>query len=46
MKVRVFFNNHGKSKAVRNAFDMMDLSNIEHKSKEIRLQDQRTISEL
>ena len=46
MKVRVFFNNHGKSKAVRNAFDMMDLSNIEHKSKEIRLQDQRTLSEL
>ena len=45
-KVRVFFNNHGRSKAVRNAFDMMDLLHIEHKSKEIRIQDQRTLSDL
>ncbi len=45
MKVRVFFNNHGRSKAVPNAFDMMDLLHIEHKSKEIRLQNQRTLTE-
>jgi uncharacterized protein YecE (DUF72 family) len=45
-KVRVFFNNHGRSKAVRNAFEMMDLLRIEHRSKEIKLQDQRTLSGL
>ncbi len=44
-KVRMFFNNHGRSKAVRNAFDMMDLLQIEHRSKEIKLQDQRTLPE-
>ncbi|MDD1743974.1 MAG: DUF72 domain-containing protein [Methanomassiliicoccales archaeon] len=42
-RVRLFFNNHGRSKAVRNAFDMMDLLQMEHKSKEIKLQDQRTL---
>jgi uncharacterized protein YecE (DUF72 family) len=45
-KVRVFFNNHGRSKAVRNAFDMMDLLRIEHRGKEIKLQEQRTLTEL
>jgi uncharacterized protein YecE (DUF72 family) len=44
-KVRIFFNNHGRSKAVRNAFDMMDLLRIEYKSKEIKLQNQSTLSE-
>jgi uncharacterized protein YecE (DUF72 family) len=43
-RVRVFFNNHGRSKAVRNAFEMMDLLQIEHKSREIKIQDQRTLS--
>jgi len=42
-KVRVYFNNHGRSKAVKNSFDMMDLLNIEHKAKEIQLQDQQTL---
>ncbi len=45
-RVRVFFNNHGWSKAVRNTFEMMDLLRIEHRSKEIKLQDQSTISDL
>jgi uncharacterized protein YecE (DUF72 family) len=42
-RVRVFFNNHGRSKAVRNAFDMMDLLQIEHKSREIKIQNQKTL---
>lgn len=42
-KVRVFFNNHGRSKAVRNAFDIMDMLGIPHKAKEVRLQDQHTL---
>jgi uncharacterized protein YecE (DUF72 family) len=43
-KVRVFFNNHATSKSVRNAFDMMDLLQIDHKSREIKFQNQRTLS--
>jgi len=42
-KVRVYFNNHARSKAVRNAFLLMDMLMIEHKSKEIQLQDQYTL---
>ncbi len=44
-KVRVYFNNHARSKAVRNAFMLMDMLSIEHKSKEIPLQDQFTLGE-
>ena len=44
-KVRVYFNNHARSKSVRNAFLLMDMLLIEHKSKEIRLQDQFTLGE-
>lgn len=44
-KLRMFFNNHARAKAVRNAFQMMDLLLIEHKSKEINLQDQFTLGE-
>jgi uncharacterized protein YecE (DUF72 family) len=44
-KVRVYFNNHARSKSVRNAFLLMDMLSIEHKSKEIQLQDQFTLSE-
>jgi uncharacterized protein YecE (DUF72 family) len=44
-KVRMFFNNHARAKAVRNAFQMMDMLLIEHKSKEIHLQDQFTLGE-
>ncbi len=43
-KVRVYFNNHGRSKSAKNAFDLMDLLAIPHKDKEIRLQDQHTLA--
>jgi uncharacterized protein YecE (DUF72 family) len=41
----MYFNNHARAKAVRNAFQMMDMLLIEHKSKEISLQDQFTLGE-
>jgi hypothetical protein len=44
-KARAYFNNHARSKFVRNAFLLMDMLLIEHKSKEIRLQDQFTLGE-
>jgi uncharacterized protein YecE (DUF72 family) len=44
-KVRVYFNNHARSKSVRNAFLLMDMLLIEHKPKEIHLQDQFTLGE-
>ena len=44
-KVRVYFNNHARSKSVRNAFQLMDMLLIEHQCKEIRLQDQFTLGE-
>jgi uncharacterized protein YecE (DUF72 family) len=44
-KVRVYFNNHARSKSVRSAFLLMDMLSIEHKYKEIRLQDQFTLGE-
>lgn len=44
-KVRMYFNNHARAKAARNAFQMMDMLLIEHKSKDIQLQDQFTLGE-
>jgi len=44
-KVRIYFNNHARSKSVRNAFLLMDMLLIEHKHKEIRLQDQFALGE-
>ncbi len=44
-KVRVYFNNHARSKSVKNAFHLMDMLSIEHKHKEIQLQDQFTLGE-
>ncbi len=44
-KVRIFFNNHARAKSVRNAFLLMDMLLIEHKHKEIQLQDQFTLGE-
>jgi uncharacterized protein YecE (DUF72 family) len=43
--VRVFFNNHGRSKAVRNAFNMMDMLGIPHKERQFQIQDQATLSD-
>lgn len=42
-KVRVYFNNHGRSKAVKNAFQMMDLLSISHREKDVQLQNQMTL---
>lgn len=42
-KARVYFNNHGRSKAVRNAFQMMDILGIPHESRDVLIQDQMTL---
>ncbi len=42
-KARVYFNNHGRSKAVRNAFQMMDILGIPHEAKDVLIQDQMTL---
>ncbi len=42
-KARIYFNNHGRSKAVRNAFQMMDLLEIPHEQKAVDIQDQMTL---
>ena len=42
---RIYFNNHGRSKAVKNAFQMMDLLGVSHDEKDIDIQDQMTLGE-
>jgi uncharacterized protein YecE (DUF72 family) len=42
-KVRVYFNNHARSKSVRNAFQLMDMLALPHEDKEIKLQNQFTL---
>jgi uncharacterized protein YecE (DUF72 family) len=44
-QVRVYFNNHGRAKAVKNALFMMDLLGIAHEQKEILIQDQAKLGE-
>ncbi len=44
-QVRVYFNNHGRAKAVKNALFMMGLIGIPHEQKEIIIQDQMTLGE-
>jgi uncharacterized protein YecE (DUF72 family) len=44
-KVRIYFNNHARSNSVRNAFLLMDMLSIKHKTKEIPLLDQFTLGE-
>lgn len=39
-RTRIYFNNHGNAKAVKNAFQMMDLLGIPHEQKEVDIQDQ------
>jgi uncharacterized protein YecE (DUF72 family) len=41
--VRIYFNNHARSKSARNAFQLMDLLMLPHVHKEIRLQNQFTL---
>lgn len=42
-KTRIYFNNHGSAKAVKNAFQMMDLLGIPHEEKDVDIQDQMKI---
>ena len=38
--VRIYFNNHGRGKAAKNAMEFMDMMGIEHSKKDIRITDQ------
>ena len=40
---RIYFNNHGRAKAVKNAFQMMDLLSVPHEERDIDIQDQMTL---
>ena len=40
---RIYFNNHGKAKAAKNAFWLMDKLDISHKRKEINIKEQFTL---
>lgn len=42
-KTRVYFNNHGKAKAAKNGFYLMDELGIPHKKKEIQIREQFTL---
>lgn len=44
-QVRVYFNNHGRAKAVKNALLMMDMLGISHEPKEINIQEQAKLGE-
>ncbi len=41
---RIYFNNHGRAKAVKNAFQMMDLLSVPHEERDIDIQDQMTLA--
>lgn len=42
-KARIYFNNHGRAKAVKNAFQMMDTLGIQHEARDVVIQDQMTL---
>jgi uncharacterized protein YecE (DUF72 family) len=42
-KTRVYFNNHGKAKAAKNGFYLMDELGIPHKKKDIHIREQFTL---
>lgn len=42
---RIYFNNHGRAKAAKNAFQMMDLLSIPHEPKDVDIQDQMKLGE-
>ncbi len=44
-RVRIYFNNHARAKAAKNAFQMMDLLGVAHEEKDIDIQDQKTLGE-
>ncbi len=43
-RVRIYFNNHARAKAVRNAFQLMDMLALPHEKKEVNLQNQYTLA--
>ncbi|MDH4122995.1 MAG: DUF72 domain-containing protein [Thermoplasmata archaeon] len=44
-EVRIYFNNHGRAKAVKNALYMMDLLGIPHEQKAVDIQDQMRLGD-
>jgi len=44
-QVRVYFNNHGRAKAVKNALQIMTMLGIPHEEREINIQDQAKLGE-
>ena len=42
---RIYFNNHGRAKAAKNAFQMMDILSVAHEAKDIDIQDQKKLGE-
>ncbi len=42
-RARIYFNNHGRAKAAKNALQTMDLLELPHDSKEVDIQDQMTL---
>lgn len=42
-RARIYFNNHGRAKAAKNAFQMMDLLGVQHEEKDVDIQDQMTL---
>jgi len=44
-EVRIYFNNHGRAKAVKNALFMMDLLGIPHEPKDVYIQDQMKLGD-
>ena len=44
-RVRVFFDNHGKAKSAKNAFELMDMLSIPHREKAVHVQDQARLDE-
>jgi uncharacterized protein YecE (DUF72 family) len=42
-KSRVYFNNHGRAKAAKNAFQLMDMLGIPHREKDISIKEQFTL---
>ncbi len=42
-RARIYFNNHGRAKAAKNALQTMDLLDLPHEPKEVDIQDQMTL---
>ncbi|MFQ6061143.1 MAG: hypothetical protein ACE5KV_07625, partial [Thermoplasmata archaeon] len=42
-KTRIYFNNHGKAKAAKNGFYLMEKLGIPHRKKEVHIREQYTL---